>query len=393
MSAARAEAEARGRGRRRAAPAAPHRSGRARGVLPAPRGRPWRRSWPVGSRDADAVADVVSNTFLAAIRGAAGFDPGRSPDSARFWLFGIARREIANHHGSAGRQDALARRERGRRQLSDDETARIDELIDAQRLAPEIQAALDELSPSVREAFLLVAVDGVPQAAAAGVLGISHVALRARLTRARLHLRRRLQGPAPQPPVRSHPARDIARSRRHPWSLTAGSSARSTTELLADLKQAQAVPLEPDDLGLVRAGRPGSTSSRSPGRRGRHGRVRRCSWSVAGSVIVRSSGGGGSGDTDVLPSPDQDRSVAEQQVLAALGQTTAVGTMHIDYRMSESFGPEPPKSQCYQASGERPVVVIALDRGAARTPSDQAGRRRARPAALRAPGRRSAPRA
>ncbi len=48
----------------------------------------------------------------------------------------------------------------------------------------------------MREAFLLVAVDGVPQAAAAGVLGISHVALRARLTRARLHLRRRLQGVA-----------------------------------------------------------------------------------------------------------------------------------------------------------------------------------------------------
>src|SRR6476659_7110742 len=116
-------------------------------------------------RDADAVADIVSNTFLAALRGAAGFDPGRSPDSARFWLLGIARREIANHHGSAGRQDALARRERGRRHLSDDETARIDDLIDAQRLAPEIQAALDELSPAVREAFLLVAVDGVPQAA------------------------------------------------------------------------------------------------------------------------------------------------------------------------------------------------------------------------------------
>jgi RNA polymerase sigma factor (sigma-70 family) len=145
-------------------------------------------------RDADAVADVVSNTFLAAIRGAEGFDPGRSPDSARFWMLGIARREIAEHHSSAGRQDALARRARGRRQLSDDETARIDELIDAQRLAPEIQVALDELSPAVRDAFVLVAVDGVPQTAAAGVLGISHVALRARLTRARLHLRRRLQG-------------------------------------------------------------------------------------------------------------------------------------------------------------------------------------------------------
>ena len=149
--------------------------------------------------DADSVADVVSNTFLSAIRGAPGFDRRRSPDTARFWLLGIARREVANLHGSAGRQKALVRRAQGRPQLSEDETARIDELIDAQRLAPEIQAALDELSPAVREAFLLVAADGVPQADAADVLGISHVALRARLARARLHLRHHLQGRGPTP--------------------------------------------------------------------------------------------------------------------------------------------------------------------------------------------------
>jgi RNA polymerase sigma factor (sigma-70 family) len=143
--------------------------------------------------DADSVADVVSNTFLAAINGSAGFDPRRSPDTARFWLLGIARREVANHHGSAGRQDALAQREQAGRHLSDDETARIDDLIDAQRLAPEIQSALDRLSPRVRDAFVLVSVDGVPQSAAAGVLGISHAALRARLARARIHLRRHLQ--------------------------------------------------------------------------------------------------------------------------------------------------------------------------------------------------------
>jgi RNA polymerase sigma-70 factor (ECF subfamily) len=142
---------------------------------------------------ADAVADVVSNTFLAAIKGADGFDPERSPTTARYWLLGIARREVANHYGSSGRDDRLAEREGGRRRLSDDETVRIDELIDAQRLAPEIESALESLSPNVREAFVLVALDGVPQSAAAKVLGISHSALRARLTRARLHLRRRLE--------------------------------------------------------------------------------------------------------------------------------------------------------------------------------------------------------
>ena len=143
----------------------------------------WPRSWQRRENDAHTVADIVSSTFLAAIHGSSTFDRGRSPITARFWLLAIARNEIAKHHGKVGRQQVLWQRERSTRQLSEDETARIDELIDAQRLAPDIQAALDELSPAVRDAFVLVAVDGVPQAAAAGVLGISHVALRARLTR------------------------------------------------------------------------------------------------------------------------------------------------------------------------------------------------------------------
>jgi RNA polymerase sigma-70 factor (ECF subfamily) len=142
---------------------------------------------------ADEVADVVSNTFLAAIHGADGYDPARSPVTARYWLLGIARRQVADHYGSSGRDGALAEREASRRRLSDDETARIDELIDAQRLAPNIEAALATLSPTVRDAFVLVAVDGFPQKAAAGELGISHAALRARLARARLHLRRHLE--------------------------------------------------------------------------------------------------------------------------------------------------------------------------------------------------------
>jgi RNA polymerase sigma-70 factor (ECF subfamily) len=142
--------------------------------------------------DADAVADVVSDTFLAALRGAAGFDARRSPDTARFWLLGIARREVADHHRANGRQEALSRRDRHRPALSEDETARIDELIDAQRVAPDIQAGLDGLSAPLRDAFVLVAVDGFTQNEAAQVLDISPAALRARLARARLALRRHL---------------------------------------------------------------------------------------------------------------------------------------------------------------------------------------------------------
>src|SRR6476660_7584622 len=92
--------------------------------------------------DAHTVADIVSSTFLAAIHGSSTFDRGRSPITARFWLLAIARNEIAKHHGKVGRQQVLWQRERSTRQLSEDETARIDELIDAERLAPEIRAAL-----------------------------------------------------------------------------------------------------------------------------------------------------------------------------------------------------------------------------------------------------------
>ena len=42
------------------------------------------------------VADVVQETFLAAARSAATFDPGRGP--LRVWLWGIARRHVALHY-------------------------------------------------------------------------------------------------------------------------------------------------------------------------------------------------------------------------------------------------------------------------------------------------------
>jgi RNA polymerase sigma factor (sigma-70 family) len=158
--------------------------------------------------DAHAVADIVSNTFLAAINGAHTFDRDRSPVTARFWLLAIARNEVARYQGQAGRQ-VVWLREGSADQLSEDETARIDELIDAERLAPDIRAALDQLSPRVCETFLLVAVDGIPQEEAASMLGISHTALRARLARARRRLRHHLaalEGDSAPTPPRTVPA-------------------------------------------------------------------------------------------------------------------------------------------------------------------------------------------
>ena len=305
-------------------------------VLPAPRGgrgrvrRPaacaTRTRWPTSSRTRSWRPSVVrpASTPVAA----------RTRPGSGCWASPVD--EIANHHGSAGRQDALVRREHGRRHLSDDETARIDELIDAQRLAPDIQAALDELSPAVRDAFVLVAVDGVPQAAAAGVLGISHVALRARLTRARLHLRRRLQGHAVHP-ARSHVPRDVTRPRRHPVVFDGRKLSPFDTDLLADLKQAQAVALEPEAPGS-----PGSGGSGRPRRDRQVG-----AFVMAVFVLRRRPGGGGGracrerrrrrrhgGAPEPRPGARGGRAAGAGGARAA---PRAVGTMHIDYRMTETL--------------------------------------------------------
>src|SRR4051794_6182725 len=126
-------------------------------------------------------------------------------------------------------------------------------------------------------------------------------------------------------------------------------------ELLADLQEAQAMPLEPDPHGS-----PSSGGSGRPRRDRQIGAVVMAAFVVlvvvAGTVIARSGSGGGGGNTDVLPGPDQKDGVAEQQVLAALGQTTAMGTMHIDYRMSEAYGPNPPASTCSRSGG--PMAVF-----------------------------------
>lgn len=136
------------------------------------------------------VADVVSGTFLRAITGADTFDPRRAGNSARGWLVGIALNEIRDQARKNRRHIALVARVGGRRLLDESDVARIEQLIDAQRLAPKLDEALSQLSPGEREAVLLVAVDGLSSAEAAVALGLSSTVFRARLSRGKRHLRK-----------------------------------------------------------------------------------------------------------------------------------------------------------------------------------------------------------
>jgi RNA polymerase sigma factor (sigma-70 family) len=125
-------------------------------------------------RDPQTVADLTSETFVRAIDGFARFDPHRGSDRA--WLFGIAARVFARHcERSAGDRDAVARLG-GHRALDEDEIEELAERIDAARAAIE-----------------LVDLEGFAPKEAALALGVSGVAFRKRLSRARSRLRKEHQ--------------------------------------------------------------------------------------------------------------------------------------------------------------------------------------------------------
>jgi RNA polymerase sigma factor (sigma-70 family) len=131
------------------------------------------------SQNAQDAADVVAETFLIAWRRLNEVPPAE----AKLWLFGVARRVLANQ----------LRSERRRAQLSD-------------RLRRELPAALEDFSPSTmerdaidtvlaglgpedQEILRLCGWEELTPAQIATVLDISQVAARSRLHRARRRLR------------------------------------------------------------------------------------------------------------------------------------------------------------------------------------------------------------
>jgi len=84
-----------------------------------------------------------------------------------------------------------------------------DEAVAAHRETARIERAIASLPPALREALLLVAVEGLEQKEAADVLGIKYDLLRQRLTRARERLAELVRGDEP-----SHTAGEPERSGR-----------------------------------------------------------------------------------------------------------------------------------------------------------------------------------
>jgi RNA polymerase sigma-70 factor (ECF subfamily) len=134
--------------------------------------------------DRDSAQEVVAETFLVAWRRLAAVPGDPLP-----WLLVVARNTVANQHRSRHRARVLA-----------DEIARLELVTASAQGADAVVAerdamlrALAELSPTDREALLLVAWDGLSTTDAARVAGCSAAAFKVRLHRAR----RRLDGATP----------------------------------------------------------------------------------------------------------------------------------------------------------------------------------------------------
>jgi RNA polymerase sigma-70 factor, ECF subfamily len=128
----------------------------------------------------DVAEEVVAETFLVAWRRLE-----RVPAKPLPWLYGVARRTLANQRRAAKRRDSLARR------LELEVPA-----IAGEQIEYRVLDALQALRAKDRELLMLVAWEGLTPAEAAVALGCSPVACRVRLHRARKQLARAIESPS-----------------------------------------------------------------------------------------------------------------------------------------------------------------------------------------------------
>lgn len=134
--------------------------------------------------DPQDAADVLAETFLTAWRR---LDAVPAGGQARLWLYGVARRVLANHHRGERRRSALAT-DLGSRLRAD---------LPGHDLAGDdlagVAAAFRSLPEADRELLSLVGWEGLGHGEIATVLGCSRNAVRIRLHRARRRFARALE--------------------------------------------------------------------------------------------------------------------------------------------------------------------------------------------------------
>ncbi|MEU4191580.1 RNA polymerase sigma factor [Kribbella sp. NPDC026611] len=128
---------------------------------------------------AEDAADVVSDTMLIAWRR---LPEVPADDAARLWLYGVARRVLANHRRGDDRRERLGER------LRSELVNAVPDLAEASDSAVVVRAAMARLGDSDRELLMLTGWDGLNPSEAATVLGLPGRTVRTRLHRARRRL-------------------------------------------------------------------------------------------------------------------------------------------------------------------------------------------------------------
>ena len=141
------------------------------------------------------AGDVTADTFLVAWRRLAHVPGG---DETRPWLYGVARRVLANHR----------RGDRLRRELA----ASVPDTSDDVVQRADVTEAMRRLSARDQEVLELHLWEGLESRDIAEVLGLTTVVVRPRLSRARTRLRE-LLGNDPEPPGH-HPSRQPQLTRK-----------------------------------------------------------------------------------------------------------------------------------------------------------------------------------
>ncbi len=132
------------------------------------------------AREPEDAAEAIAETFATLWRR---FDSCPDGDELRPWLFGVARRVIANQRRGERRRTALGER------LAESVDPAVLEAPRPEEPASELARAFASLSHSDRELLSLFAWEGLTREEIAVALGTNRAAVRLRLHRARKRLR------------------------------------------------------------------------------------------------------------------------------------------------------------------------------------------------------------
>jgi RNA polymerase sigma-70 factor (ECF subfamily) len=135
--------------------------------------------------DRETAEEITAQVFMVAWRRRSAL-----PEDALPWLYGVARRALAEQRRGAARRKRLGERLRGEA---------IEETPGPVLIDEGLAGALRRLSPGDREALLLRYWEELEPAQIAEVMGCSRAAMAVRLHRARLRLRRELEAVGDQP--------------------------------------------------------------------------------------------------------------------------------------------------------------------------------------------------